>query len=919
MHIVTSLFLALLSALFVIPAPLSAQEASRTILVLDASGSMWGQIDGKAKITIAQEVIGDLLQSLPGETELGLTVYGHRRKGDCSDIETLILPGGDTRAAIGAAVNGIKPKGKTPLSAAVIAAAKALNYTEERATVILVSDGKETCNLNTCEVGRQLAEAGVDFTAHVIGFDVTDPLERAELQCLATETGGTFRTASNAAELGQALAVVAEPEPTPEPAPAFDLTFIATQGDGGPTITQGISWSLGTSPTGPFVAQSQAGPSIGFAAIPQGTPLFVQVVRQQDGAIAELTLVVDANTPETSILVLPDLPPEPQALRALAREEETDQVIDIAMNWTITGPDGAVLIDNQLMLRPDLQVPPGLYQITVTRPEDGATATRQFEVGDLPLQAVLKLPMIVVPAPLTLNAREEGVNGMIGRDLVWSVFDAQGAMVLDHVTGSTASTSVLAGSYRVEVLRPVDEHTVSQDFVALRDGTTITVTFPPYLPPATLAAVDTAAVGSDITVDWTGPNEARDFVTVTRADAPGYTYQSYQYTSEGTSVTLTMPPEPGRYELRYVMNESMRVLARRTIDVTPVEATLQAADSAAAGAGLSVEWTGPGHENDYVAVAKIGAPETNYINYAYTNTGTPVTVQMPTEPGEYELRYVMASGPVVLATRPINVGKVTASLTAPASGVAGASISVQWTGPGYKNDYITVAQAGAPDKKYTTYTYTRDGSPLQLALPLTPGAYELRYVMGQDLTVAARVAISITPASASLEAPTSVAAGSQVAIAWTGPDYRNDFVSIAEIGSRDSKYLTYAYTKRGSPASVQVPSQPGSYELRYVAAGTPQTVLVRRTLEVTEVSAKLQAAPTAAAGGTIMVTWDGPNYRNDYIALSKVGDKAYETYAYTRTGTPVTLKVPETPGAYELRYVIDQDHRVIARVGLTVQ
>jgi len=277
------IFLALLLTILFFPLTLFAQGSSRTILVLDASGSMWGQIDGKAKITIAQEVIGALLQSLPGETELGLTVYGHRRKGDCNDIETLILPGGDTRAAIARAVNAIKPKGKTPLSAAVIAAAQALRYTEERATVILVSDGKETCDFDPCEVGRQLEASGVDFTAHVIGFDISDPADRAELQCLAFETGGTFRTASNAAELTQALSVVAEPAPEPEPA-AFDLTFIATLTEGGPVITDGLSWTLGTGPTGPFMARSQPGPSIGFARIPDGTPLFVQVVRAKDGA-----------------------------------------------------------------------------------------------------------------------------------------------------------------------------------------------------------------------------------------------------------------------------------------------------------------------------------------------------------------------------------------------------------------------------------------------------------------------------------------------------------------------------------------------------------------------------------------------------------------------------------------------------------
>ena len=60
----------------------TAQDRPRAILVLDASGSMWGQIDGTAKITIAQEVIGGLLETLPADQELGLTAYGHRRNGD---------------------------------------------------------------------------------------------------------------------------------------------------------------------------------------------------------------------------------------------------------------------------------------------------------------------------------------------------------------------------------------------------------------------------------------------------------------------------------------------------------------------------------------------------------------------------------------------------------------------------------------------------------------------------------------------------------------------------------------------------------------------------------------------------------------------------------------------------------------------
>ena len=106
-------------------APASAQaQPERAMIVLDASGSMWGQIDGAAKIAIARRVLADVLAASPGDLELGLMAYGHREKGKCDDIEVLRQPGPDAAAEIAGLAEDIKPKGKTPLSAAVGQAAE---------------------------------------------------------------------------------------------------------------------------------------------------------------------------------------------------------------------------------------------------------------------------------------------------------------------------------------------------------------------------------------------------------------------------------------------------------------------------------------------------------------------------------------------------------------------------------------------------------------------------------------------------------------------------------------------------------------------------------------------------------------------------------------------------------------------------
>jgi Ca-activated chloride channel family protein len=62
----------------------------KVVLVLDASGSMWGQIEGRSKIEIARDTVADLVAGWRPQNSLGLVGHGHRRKGDCADIETLI-------------------------------------------------------------------------------------------------------------------------------------------------------------------------------------------------------------------------------------------------------------------------------------------------------------------------------------------------------------------------------------------------------------------------------------------------------------------------------------------------------------------------------------------------------------------------------------------------------------------------------------------------------------------------------------------------------------------------------------------------------------------------------------------------------------------------------------------------------------
>lgn len=232
--------------------------ADKTMIVLDASGSMWGQIDGRAKIDIARETLGTVLKSVPVGTELGLMVYGHREKGSCSDIELAVPPGTGTQDAINAFVSGLNPKGKTPISHAVEQAADILKYTEDKATVVLVTDGLETCEADPCALASALESKGVDFTTHVVGFGLTKE-EGRQVACLAENTGGKYFEASDAAQLVAALTEtvaeapmakptqeVAEAEPEPEPAIEFNTELDSVLSEGGPSLgdNNDVFWQI---------------------------------------------------------------------------------------------------------------------------------------------------------------------------------------------------------------------------------------------------------------------------------------------------------------------------------------------------------------------------------------------------------------------------------------------------------------------------------------------------------------------------------------------------------------------------------------------------------------------------------------------------------------------------------------------------
>ena len=110
-------------------------------------------------------------------------------------------------------------------------------------------------------------------------------------------------------------------------------------------------------------------------------------------------------------------------------------------------------------------------------------------------------------------------------------------------------------------------------------------------------------------MQWKGPNNPRDFVTIVPADAPEKRYEAYEYTSKGSPLELSAPDKAGEYEVRYLTAQNYLTLGTAKVTVTAISATLQGPAEAVAGSTFPVSWKGPNNAHDYITIVPKGARE----------------------------------------------------------------------------------------------------------------------------------------------------------------------------------------------------------------------------------------------------------------------------------------------------------------------
>jgi hypothetical protein len=184
------------------------ETAKNVEIIMDASNSMWGQIGTEPKITIARKVLAQIISGLPDSMNVGLRVYGHRYglndNRACIDSELLVPIGPIAKAQLIDTVNKIQLKGKTPLVLSVLEAIKDFEKVPN-GSIILVTDGIESCNGDIKSIAPAIKKAGLELKVHIVGFDIKEKESREQLEAIAKSTGGMYLDAKDAASLLSAL------------------------------------------------------------------------------------------------------------------------------------------------------------------------------------------------------------------------------------------------------------------------------------------------------------------------------------------------------------------------------------------------------------------------------------------------------------------------------------------------------------------------------------------------------------------------------------------------------------------------------------------------------------------------------------------------------------------------------------------
>ncbi|MFE9205301.1 VWA domain-containing protein [Micromonospora sp. NPDC007230] len=344
--------------------PETPAEPPKVELVLDVSGSMRARdIDGRSRISVAQQAFNEVVDALPDETQLGIRVLGATYRGKdkkqgCLDTQQIVPVGPVDRTQAKAAVATLRPTGFTPVGLALRSAAQDLGTGSTARRIVLITDGEDTCAPpDPCEVARELAAQGTKLVVDTLGL-APDEKVRRQLLCIAGATGGTYTAAQSADELAGRIKQLVDR--------ARD-TYTAT-----PTVVGGSAECANAPLLGPGVyTDREAFSEHRWYRVP---------VRPGQELRASVSVALDRPVnPDYGVLLRATAPDGRELVRGVDAGSGRTDVISTGLRWSAAedtptpSPSGTqtaetvcLVVSNSFAARPGTQVTPGMpVELTV--------------------------------------------------------------------------------------------------------------------------------------------------------------------------------------------------------------------------------------------------------------------------------------------------------------------------------------------------------------------------------------------------------------------------------------------------------------------------------------------------------------------------------------------------------------------------
>ena len=169
-------------------------DEPEVVVIVDGSGSMGEPFVGApSRMAMAKDAIEHVVTGLPAPVDVALIDFS-----DCDRVRLDKFYSQPERPSLIREVRGLRPDRGTPLARSIERAGNIVSGDVE-STIVVVSDGEDTCGRDPCAAARAVKAKRPNVTINVI--DVSGERGRSMVQCIAGATGGKVLTPNSSLDM----------------------------------------------------------------------------------------------------------------------------------------------------------------------------------------------------------------------------------------------------------------------------------------------------------------------------------------------------------------------------------------------------------------------------------------------------------------------------------------------------------------------------------------------------------------------------------------------------------------------------------------------------------------------------------------------------------------------------------------------